>query len=200
MGSGDGRVCFACAKEGYKATGVELNSVLWLWSTFLKYTRGFRSNTTFKRRNLFKENLGDYDAVTVFGAPTLMQALEPKVAKECTEATKLVVCRYPFLKWSPNYTYGNGIDCVWVYHKPFIANQTLPAMYLDLVEFADHPLHPSNQPELDKSKHLKDVTDSVEKSEDAIQQNVQRDLNSPFEHKNESTNEMINQFDEKSSI
>ena len=167
LGSGDGRVCFACAKDGYKATGVELNSVLWMWSNFRKYTRGFRSNTTFKRRNLFKEDLGKYDAVTIFGAPTLMQALEPKVTKECTEATKFVVCRYPFLKWAPNYTYGNGIDCVWVYHKPFKPNQSLPAMYLDLVEFADHPLHPSNRPELD-SGHVKNVTESVEQSRDTI--------------------------------
>merc|ERR1712076_47186 len=183
LGSGDGRVCFAVAKEGYKATGVELNSVLWTWSNILKYTRGFRSTVTFRKRNLFNENLGQYDAVTVFGAPTLMQALEPKVNKECSANTKLVVCRYPFLKWAPNYTYGNGIDCVWVYHKPFIPNETLPAMYLDLVEFANHPLHPSNKPELSKTERLKDVTESVEGSEDAIQQIMQRDAGNSSELK-----------------
>ena len=95
-----------------------------------------------------------------------MQALEPKVAKECGEKSRLVVCRYPFLKWAPNYTYGNGIDSVWVYQKPFIRNTSLPIIYHDLVEFADHPLHPSNKPHLDKNQ-VKDVTEKVELSNDS---------------------------------
>ena len=89
-----------------------------------------------------------------------------KVSKECGENSRLVVCRYPFLKWAPNYTYGNGIDSVWVYQKPFIPNTSLPVIYHDLVEFADHPLHPSNKPHLDKT-HVKDVTEQVESSNDS---------------------------------
>jgi len=167
LGSGDGRVCISCAKEGYKTTGVELNSVLWAFSNLKKYIEGVSNLCTFRKRNLFKEDFSQYDAITIFGAPTMMQALEPKVAKECTNAAKLVVCRYPFLKWAPNYTYGNGIDSVWVYHKPFKMNKSLPAIYHDLVEFADHPLHPSNRPNLEEPEHIRNVTEEVEASDES---------------------------------
>ncbi|KPM03780.1 methyltransferase-like protein 3 [Sarcoptes scabiei] len=135
LGSGDGRVVIACAKQGWKSFGVELNLWLVLYSKFRAFRENVRQLTSFQQKNLFKQffqttsfyghffrlkiDLAEYDNIIVFGVDNLMPLIEDKIRKDCDRSRKqmkLIACRFPLPNWKSYMTFGSGVDQVWLYN------------------------------------------------------------------------------------
>nr|ACO15041.1 C16orf24 homolog [Caligus clemensi] len=119
IGSGDGRIVFECAKLGYHATGVELNPWLVLYSKIRNLFIGssLQGSATFRRKDLWKADLRDFDNIVVFGVEEMMQELEHKLVKEVKLGSQTIACRFPFPNLSCDQEIGEGIDAVWTYTR-----------------------------------------------------------------------------------
>ncbi|XP_018336362.1 protein N-lysine methyltransferase FAM173B [Agrilus planipennis] len=67
LGSGDGRIVFETAKNGFASSGVELNLWLVLYSKVQAQLNGLSKKTKFLRKDLWKFNLSQYDNIVIFG-------------------------------------------------------------------------------------------------------------------------------------
>jgi len=122
LGSGDGRVVLAMARQGIRSVGIELNAWLVLYSKFRALTLGLSHLATFRRQNLWKADLSRYDALSVFGVKEMMPMLEEKLSKEMQPEAVLVACRFKLPRWKPLYAQEDsrkdkGLESVWVYRK-----------------------------------------------------------------------------------
>ncbi|XP_034559027.1 ATP synthase subunit C lysine N-methyltransferase [Notolabrus celidotus] len=115
IGSGDGRIVIAAAKQGFKASGFELNPWLVWYSRYKARREGVHRSSSFYISDLWKVSFAEYSNVVIFGVPQMMEKLELKLASELPTTAKVVACRFPFPTWVPEQTAGEGIDTVWVY-------------------------------------------------------------------------------------
>ena len=116
IGSGDGRIVLATAKEGYRAHGIELNIWLVLYSRWRALlNRSACGTATFSKQDLWKSNLSEYHKVVIFGVEEMMPDLEKKLKKELEKDSEIVACRFPFPGLIPSEIIGEGIDTVWLY-------------------------------------------------------------------------------------
>ncbi|XP_071836095.1 ATP synthase subunit C lysine N-methyltransferase-like [Apostichopus japonicus] len=118
LGSGDGRIVIAAARDGFKSHGIELNSFLVLYSKISARLAGVSSHATFRRQDLWKANLHSYDNVVIFGVTQMMETLGGKMEKELKDGCLVAACRFPVPDWTPTRTIGEGIDTVWLYQMP----------------------------------------------------------------------------------
>ncbi|XP_065254017.1 ATP synthase subunit C lysine N-methyltransferase [Emys orbicularis] len=124
IGSGDGRIVIAAAKEGFKAVGYELNPWLVWYSRYRAWREGMHHNAKFYISDLWKVSFSQYTNVVVFGVPQMMPQLEKKLEEELDHNARVVACRFPFPHWMPDHTTGEGIDVVWAYDsKAFKGNE-----------------------------------------------------------------------------
>uniref|UniRef100_A0A452I7M8 ATP synthase subunit C lysine N-methyltransferase n=2 Tax=Gopherus agassizii TaxID=38772 RepID=A0A452I7M8_9SAUR len=124
IGSGDGRIVIAAAKEGFKAVGYELNPWLVWYSRYRAWREGMHHNAKFYISDLWKVSFSQYTNVVIFGVPQMMPQLEKKLEKELDHNARVVACRFPFPHWMPDHTTGEGIDVVWAYDsKAFKGNE-----------------------------------------------------------------------------
>ena len=133
LGSGDGRVVLAMARQGIRAEGIELNAWLVLFSKLRSYTTGLHRLASFSRRNLWKADLSKYDAISVFGVKEMMPMLEKKLSSEMREDAILVACRFKLPRWKPVYETEDirgdkGLESVWVYRKQPTPEEEVPML------------------------------------------------------------------------
>ena len=117
IGSGDGRIVLTAARDGFQATGVELNRWLVYYSRWTAWRSGLRSQTSFVREDLWKHDMRQYNNVVIFGVEQMMEQLETKLAKELTPGSCVVACRFKFPNWKPDEEIGTGVDTVWKYKR-----------------------------------------------------------------------------------
>lgn len=115
IGSGDGRVVIAAAKEGFTAVGYELNPWLVWYSRYRAWREGVQGLASFHISDLWKVTFSQYSNVVVFGVPQMMPQLAKKLELELEDDARVIACRFPFPHWTPNQVSGKGIDTVWVY-------------------------------------------------------------------------------------
>lgn len=79
------------------ATGVELNSTLWLLSNLrrLFWNADQRARSSFVCRDFWKSHLQTIDTILIFGVQPLMVPLSVKLAKECRPGTHVLSYRFP---------------------------------------------------------------------------------------------------------
>lgn len=115
IGSGDGRIVLAAAKQGFYAKGVELNRWLVYYSRFRAWRLGVSRQAGFFRADLWKHDLRQYDNVVIFGVEQMMSDLEKKVLKEVSPDSLVVACRFQFPGLKATSEIGSGVDTVWTY-------------------------------------------------------------------------------------
>uniref|UniRef100_A0A4W2H822 ATP synthase c subunit lysine N-methyltransferase n=1 Tax=Bos indicus x Bos taurus TaxID=30522 RepID=A0A4W2H822_BOBOX len=98
IGSGDGRIVIAAAKEGFTAVGYELNPWLVWYSRYRARREGVQASARFYISDLWK-----------------MAQLEKKLELELQDDARVIACRFPFPHWTPAQVTGEGIDTVWAY-------------------------------------------------------------------------------------
>ncbi|XP_023439224.1 ATP synthase subunit C lysine N-methyltransferase [Dasypus novemcinctus] len=115
IGSGDGRIVIAAAKEGFTAVGYELNPWLVWYSRYRAWQEGVHKSAKFYISDLWKVTFSGYTNVVIFGVPQMMPLLERKLELELGQDARVIACRFPFPCWIPAHVTGEGIDTVWAY-------------------------------------------------------------------------------------
>ncbi len=100
MGSGDGRILFAAAKRGATCVGVEINPLLFWYSSLLVKFKGVRT-VSISRSDFWDVNISDVDILTAYLVPWLMQQLKAKVLAEMKSGSRVITAVYPFPDWVP---------------------------------------------------------------------------------------------------
>ncbi|CAJ1071483.1 ATP synthase subunit C lysine N-methyltransferase [Xyrichtys novacula] len=75
IGSGDGRIVIAAAKQGFKASGFELNPWLVWYSRYKAWREGVHRSTSFYISDLWKVSFAQYSNVVIFGVPQMVSSL-----------------------------------------------------------------------------------------------------------------------------
>ncbi|XP_011180933.2 ATP synthase subunit C lysine N-methyltransferase [Zeugodacus cucurbitae] len=115
IGSGDGRIVVAAAKNGINADGVELNPWLVWYSRLSALRQGVHNKTHFYRRDLWKYSVAPYEYVVIFGVEQMMQDLETKLIAESSINAKIIACRFPLPNLQPQRIIDEGVNTVWFY-------------------------------------------------------------------------------------
>nr|XP_058916923.1 ATP synthase subunit C lysine N-methyltransferase isoform X2 [Kogia breviceps] len=71
IGSGDGRIVIAAAKEGFTAVGYELNPWLVWYSRYCARREGVQASAKFYISDLWKVTFSQYSNVVIFGVPQM---------------------------------------------------------------------------------------------------------------------------------
>ncbi|XP_019306338.2 ATP synthase subunit C lysine N-methyltransferase isoform X1 [Panthera pardus] len=82
IGSGDGRVVIAAAKEGFTAVGYELNPWLVWYSRYRAWREGVQDSAKFYISDLWKVTFSQYTNVVVFGVPQMASRRVQKKYRE----------------------------------------------------------------------------------------------------------------------
>jgi hypothetical protein len=99
LGSGDGRIVIAMAKAGAEAHGYELNLFLVWWSRY-KIRKAKLSGRAFIHwKSFWKEDLGKFQAITMFTLPYFMPRLEKKLGKEMKSEAVFISNASPLPNW-----------------------------------------------------------------------------------------------------
>lgn len=116
LGSGDGRIVFEAARQGFApCVGVELNPWLVAYSKIRALASDLASKPRFQRADLWKFSLVPFDNVVVFGVEEMMAPLERKILHELKPGSWVVACRFPLPTLKADESHGDGIDTVWLY-------------------------------------------------------------------------------------
>uniref|UniRef100_A0A452SF25 ATP synthase subunit C lysine N-methyltransferase n=1 Tax=Ursus americanus TaxID=9643 RepID=A0A452SF25_URSAM len=105
----------AAAKEGFAAVGYELNPWLVWYSRYRAWQEGVQDSAKFYISDLWKVTFSQYSNVIIFGVPQMMPRLEEKLALELQDDARVIACRFPFPRWTPDHVTGEGVDTVWAY-------------------------------------------------------------------------------------
>ncbi len=100
LGSGDGRAVFAAAKQAKTATGVEINPVLYIWSTMRKALSSAK-NVSFHRSNLWSYNTSSASVIILFFIPGKMSKLATKLQAELKPGSRVASYGFRFPDWQP---------------------------------------------------------------------------------------------------
>ena len=134
LGSGDGRLVLAAARQGQQlgldaCIGIEMNPLLHYtalmrqWWFHLK-RHGSNATTTiqFYRQDLWQTSLHDAAVVTLYAYPPMMHDLGQKLRRELPPGALVVSNQYPIPKWQPSCSPNNDDDAsqeiVFVYQMP----------------------------------------------------------------------------------
>ncbi len=107
LGSGDGRILFAAAKQGANCVGFEINPFLF-WYTRIRALLTRASRVSVRRSDFWKNPINDADVVTVYLVPSAMARLQVKAKEELRPGTKIIAAVYPFPDWPPTQRDGRA--------------------------------------------------------------------------------------------
>jgi len=113
LGSGDGRIVVAFARAGIEAHGYELNPVLVWYSYALIYGLGLQKHAHIHFGNFWKEDLSDFNIVTVFGLRPMMGELEKKLVHELPSGARILSNNLQF----PTLEFKQKEEGVYLYSK-----------------------------------------------------------------------------------
>ena len=107
LGSGDGRVVMALAREGAEAHGYEVNPVLVLLSKRNIRRAGLAGKAFIHWGSFWRADLSRYDIVTTFQVDFVMARLEAKVRRELRPRARIVSHLWRFPTLQPERVRGN---------------------------------------------------------------------------------------------
>jgi 2-polyprenyl-3-methyl-5-hydroxy-6-metoxy-1,4-benzoquinol methylase len=99
VGSGDGRIVIALARNGFSAHGIEINPFL-AWYSRLKIKKaGLNGRALIRRKNLWQADFSQYNVVVLFGVFYIMAKLEKKLLSELKPGSIVVCNHFSFPTW-----------------------------------------------------------------------------------------------------
>jgi protein-L-isoaspartate O-methyltransferase len=101
MGSGNGKVVIALAKQGYLVDGVELNPLLVLRSRRAIRKAGLSGKAKVKWGNFWSFNTQGYDLITLYAIKHIMPKLETKLKNELKPGSTVVSNYFIFPNLKP---------------------------------------------------------------------------------------------------
>lgn len=113
LGSGDGRIVIAMAKQGAEAHGYELNFFYVLLSNWNIKKQGLEKKAFIHWGNFFTVDLSSYDVITCYGISYLIQKIEKKLKNEIKTSARVIATSYKFRTWK----YSKKRDFAFLYKK-----------------------------------------------------------------------------------
>ena len=103
LGSGDGRIVIAAAKQrGARGLGVEIDGAL-VWDARREAQReGVAGRVEFMEQNLFITEIGHATVITMYLYPRLMIQLRPRLFAELRPGTRIVSHDFDMESWRPD--------------------------------------------------------------------------------------------------
>lgn len=89
IGSGDGRVVMEFARQGFEATGIEINPALVFWSR-LKLSKWNFNNAKIIKTNFYNFDLAEFDVVYIFQLNSVNALLAEKFKRELKPGTLII--------------------------------------------------------------------------------------------------------------
>jgi len=99
LGSGDGRLVIAFAKEGVEAHGYEINPFLVWWSKYKIKQAGLSKLAFIDRCNFWDRDVSKFDGVVFFASGNIMDRLETKLKKELKTSARIISNGFSFPNW-----------------------------------------------------------------------------------------------------
>lgn len=100
LGCGDGRILFAAAKQGAKATGYELSIPVYIWA---KVKSVFYPNVKVKYRDFWTQDLKDADVIFCFLLVQTMEKLEKDIWPNLKPGCKVISNSFRLPNIKPTY-------------------------------------------------------------------------------------------------
>ncbi|MFC1787805.1 SAM-dependent methyltransferase [Patescibacteria group bacterium] len=101
LGCGDGRVCFALAKQTkIKAVGIELSLLQYLIGK-LRQWLSCSTRVQIKYGNVFNQDLSEADVIYLFLMPEVYQKIRTKFETELKDGARVVSYVWPIPGWEP---------------------------------------------------------------------------------------------------
>lgn len=101
LGSGDGRLVIAMARAGANACGCEINKFLVFISRKNIKKAGLGDSAHIYCKNLWNQDLKDFDVVVIYPMTHMMKRLEEKFAKELKPGAKVAIKHFALPTWKP---------------------------------------------------------------------------------------------------
>lgn len=99
IGSGDGRLVIAAAKQGCLAIGYEINPFLVWFSRYKIWRAGLWGRAHVHLCDFWTADFSDADVVIIYGFSPIMERLGKKLFRELREGARIIASRSPFVGW-----------------------------------------------------------------------------------------------------
>ncbi len=87
LGCGDGRLVFAAASKGARATGYELSIPIFLIAKFRSF---FHRNSSIQFKNFWNQNYSDADILFCYLVPSAMQSFKEKIWSQLKPGCRVI--------------------------------------------------------------------------------------------------------------
>lgn len=105
LGSGDGRIPIAAAKEfGIHAVGIEIDQKLITEAEANARTAGVSELVRFRNENMFRIDVSEANIVTLYLSEKLNVLLRPKLLRELQPGTRIISHDFRMGDWKPEQT------------------------------------------------------------------------------------------------
>jgi SAM-dependent methyltransferase len=102
LGSGDGRIVITAAKQyGVRGVGIDINPVRIQQANENARKEGVAGMVTFKKNDLFEEDIHEATVVTIYLLPAVNLRLRPKLFKELKPGTRIISHDFDMGDWKP---------------------------------------------------------------------------------------------------
>ena len=102
LGSGDGRIVIMAAQKYHAdATGIEMDKDLFKQSMDKIRSLGLEKTARIIHGDIFKQNYGSADLITVYLLPTSNDKIRPMLEKQLKKGTRIVSHDFEFKDWTP---------------------------------------------------------------------------------------------------
>ena len=109
LGSGDGRILIAAARQGARGVGWEINFPLYLWSIRKIRKLGLSHKIAIHFGNFWRNKFSGATVIFAFLLPENMTRLEKKINREVAPGTKVVTYLARFPDKQPKETTPHGV-------------------------------------------------------------------------------------------
>lgn len=113
LGAGDGKLVIAAAKAGAEAYGYEISPFLVSLAKKNIKKLGLENKAFVYCKNLWRQDLQNFDAVIVYGMTHMMKKLEKKLKRELKPGAKVVSNYFVLPTWKPD----KAEDNIYLYVK-----------------------------------------------------------------------------------
>lgn len=99
MGAGDGRLVIAMAKAGATAYGIEIQEKYARRAKAAIAQSGLQGKAFVENRDFWKEDLGSYSIITIYGMAMIMERVSEKLTQELQPGTIVISNGFPLPGW-----------------------------------------------------------------------------------------------------
>lgn len=127
LGSGDGRIAIAAAKQfGIRATGIDIDPALVLQAEQNAKNAGVGELAKFRLEDLFKADFRDATVVMLYLQPHLNVRLRPKLWAELKPGTRIVSHQFDMGDWVPEKKLESNGHAIFLWTVPDPAKAAAP--------------------------------------------------------------------------